>query len=98
MKTKGFLLILFMFLVLTGCTNQNSQKPIVAKIDVRTLTDGQQYTFSIVQTKGSSTQTDEKTTYAGIFDLVVQDNKGAETSASHSISILTIKNYSLMIQ
>lgn len=80
MKTSGFLFILFSLLVLTGCSTPNSQYPIIAQTAVEYLQDERQYTFSIVQMKGSSTRTDERTSYSGTFDLVVQDDKGAETS------------------
>lgn len=80
MKTSGFLFILFSLLVLTGCSNPNSQNPIVAQTAVKSIQNERQYTFSIVQTKGSSAHTDKKTSYAGTFDLVVHDVKGAETS------------------
>lgn len=47
---------------------------------VETIHYERPYKFSIVQTKGSSTYIDEKPSYSGTFDLVVQDSKGAETS------------------
>ncbi|MHB1651500.1 MAG: hypothetical protein ACYCVD_03360 [Desulfitobacteriaceae bacterium] len=80
MKTRGFLFILFSLLILTGCSYPSSQNPIVAQMAVATIHYEHPYTFSIVQTKGSSTRTDEKPSYSGNFDLVVQDDKGAETS------------------
>ncbi|MHB1652180.1 MAG: hypothetical protein ACYCVD_06835 [Desulfitobacteriaceae bacterium] len=80
MKARILLFILFSLLVLSGCSDLDSQHPIVAQTAVTTIQDERQYTFSIVLTKGSSTLTDEKTTYVGTFDLVVQDDKGAETS------------------
>lgn len=80
MKTRGSLFILFFLLVLNGCSNSNNQNPIVAQTAVEYIQYERQYTFSIVQTKGSSNHTVEKPSYSGSFDLVVQDDKGVETS------------------
>lgn len=70
MKISGFLFILFSLMVLTGCSNSNSQNPIVAQSVVGSI-HTERYTFSIVQTKGSSIRTDEKISYSGTFDFVV---------------------------
>ncbi|PKM76123.1 MAG: hypothetical protein CVU90_14045 [Firmicutes bacterium HGW-Firmicutes-15] len=80
MKTSALLFVLFHLLILTGCSNPNIQNHIVAQTTVKAVQDERQYTFYIVQTKGSSTRTDEKTSYAGTFDLLVRDHKGAVTS------------------
>ena len=81
MKTRGFLIILFsLLLLLNGCSTSNSQNPIVAQMAMETIHYERPYKFSIVQTKGSSTYTDEKPSCSGTFDLVVQDGKGAESS------------------
>ena len=79
MKTSGFLFVLFSLLVLAGCSNPSGRNPIVAQSTVGSIhTD--RFTFSIVQMKGSSIRTDERTSYSGSFDVVVQNDKGAETS------------------
>ena len=80
MKRRGFLFLLFFLLVLTGCSYSSSQNHIVAQMSVATNQYEQTYVFSIVQTKVSSNQSDDKPSYSGIFDLVVQDDKGAEIS------------------
>lgn len=80
MKTRCFFIILFSLLALTGCSNSNSQKTIVAQTTVTIVEDQRQYTFSIVQNSGASTRADEKSSYAGTFDLVVQNDKGEQTS------------------
>ncbi|WP_206812468.1 hypothetical protein [Paradesulfitobacterium ferrireducens] len=81
MKTRGFLFILFsLLLLLNGCSTSSSQNPVVAQMAIETIHYELPYNFSIVQTKGSSTYINEKPSYSGIFDLVVQDGKGAETS------------------
>ena len=59
MKTSGFLFILFSLLALTGCSNPNSQNPIVTQSSVGSI-HTEQYTFSIVQTKGPSIQVSVK--------------------------------------
>ncbi|TGE37060.1 hypothetical protein E4K67_18460 [Desulfosporosinus fructosivorans] len=79
-KTSGFLFILFSLLVLSVCLNPSSQNPIVAQSAVGFIDTELQYTLSIVQTKGSSIRADEKTIYSGTFDLVIQNDKGTETS------------------
>lgn len=79
-KTSGFLFILFSLLVLSVCLNPSSQNPILAQSTVGFIDTELQYTLSIIQTKGSSIRADEKTIYSGTFDLVVQNDKGAETS------------------
>ena len=80
MKKSYFLTILFILLALAGCSNPNSQKTIVAQTTLTIVEDQRQYTFSIVQTNGSSTRADEKSSYNGTFDLVVENDKGAQTS------------------
>lgn len=81
MKTRGFLFILFsLLLLLNGCSTSNSQNPVVAQMAIETIHYEPPYNFSIVQAKGSSSYIDEKPSYSGTFDLVVQDGKGAETS------------------
>lgn len=65
-------------MVLTGCSNSSSQNPIVQNTVGSITTD--HYTFSIIQTKGSSILTDENTSYSGTFDIIVQNDQGTETS------------------
>ena len=79
MKTRGLLFVLFFLLLLSGCLSLNGQKHTIAQMAVATVFYEHPYTFSIVQTNGSSTVAEGKTSYTGTFDLIVQDQKGAET-------------------
>lgn len=80
MKTRGFLLILFSVLVLTGCSYANSEDLVVAQMAVATIQYEHPYKFALVQTEDSSTRAGEETSYLGSFDLVAQDASGAEMS------------------
>lgn len=81
MKKRCFFIILFSLLVLTGCSNLNNQKTIVAQTTVTIVEDQRQYIFSIVQNSGSSTVcADGEVSHCGTFSLVVQNDKGEQTS------------------
>lgn len=77
MKANAFLFIFFSLLILTGCSISDSQDHIVAQTAIQYEPS---YTFSIVQTGGYSTRADDRTSYTGTFNLLVQNGRGTVIS------------------
>jgi len=79
MRRKSYLLIFPFLLLLTGCADISGKHPVISQTTVTNI-QTQQYTFSIVQSKGSSAQINDKISYTGAFELIVKNDKGIETS------------------